>query len=168
MLSTAPPPTAQLGEELAHQGERCDHVDVEQAQVDPGFQVDERRERARAERARVVDQQIGPAQSVGRLGEAPAVGGVSDIAGERDMPLGGKARHGSGQRDLVPGIADDHPTLSRQSFGKGVPQPLRGAADDCHRHARSSRSVPEPIVQVQVHLRSRGRAGKRGRPALRT
>ena len=98
---------AQLRQERGGQGQRRDQVDLQQPEVRRRVEVGERRQRARAQRARVVDQQPGAAElgrdvdelaAVRRVGHVPGDGRVRPAGRAPRSPRRGRRRGGRRRR----------------------------------------------------------------------
>ena len=101
----------------------ADDVDAQRALEDVERQVGERRQRRRAERAGVVDEQVDPL--AGQPQQPAAVPGVGDVAGDRQH-LGAVLRQQRARRlelVLVAGVDDEAPAALGERLA-----PARGRA----------------------------------------
>jgi hypothetical protein len=151
-----------VGADADHAGARCERRQhrLEQRQrgdgvdgQDPGellgAEIGQAGERARAQVARVVDQEVqARAHSFGQRGP---VRGVGDVAGNGDDQFG--VREGGGRRGQPVAVAgvDDEPPAAAVQRGRQCPsESSGGAGDEC------GGDVHGTTVEPQVHLRSRG------------
>ena len=81
MPTRTPPDARSCGEQPLSEPERCQHVGGDDLRELVGQDVSEGQHRA--ELARVVDEQVEPAEATYRLGELILVTRVADIAGDR-------------------------------------------------------------------------------------
>ena len=95
-----------------------------------GGQLGERGQRARAEVAGVVDEQV-EAGPDGR-GQRRPVPGVGDVAGDGGDQVGpGEAGDGRGQPGGVAAVDDEPPAAVVQGGGERAAEPSGGAGDEC-------------------------------------
>jgi hypothetical protein len=140
---------AQRGEDGLHERERGHDVDGEEVRELVGRQVGQGGQRTRAERARVVDQEVEPrSRGLGQRGAVPRVGDVARDRGDavrvREGGPGGVQPWG------VPAVDDEPPAAVGERGGEGSTEAARGAGDQCGAGAHGV------TVGPQVHLRSRG------------
>ena len=95
-------------------------------QVGRGVELGERRQRAGAQRAGVVDQGRGAAQLGRDVDQVAPVRRVGDVAGDGRVRAAGQPRTASAQGGLVPGVEDQGPAAARQLVGEREAEPLGG------------------------------------------
>ncbi len=120
--------------EVVHQRDRCHDVHVEDAQQRLGGDGVELGERARAQGARVVDEQADGAQRGGGAGQFGAVRRVGDVAGDADDAGAGREAGDRGVEPIgSPGVDDEGPAPVGERVGERETETLGGAGDDRHR-----------------------------------
>ena len=147
--------------------ERRDRVDGEDVLERRERVVGERGQRRRAERARVVDEQV---ERLARGFDEPrAVLGVGDVAGDRDdVRGGGELRAGRFELVRAAGVEDEPPAALGERAGELEAETSRGAGDDgCLVHGATLRAHP-PGAPSAIGPRTVVAATARGRIAART
>ena len=124
-------PVDELGFEFLHQCDRHDHVDVEHRAQDVEVDRAQRGERAGAEGARVVDEQLHRAELRRRPCERGAVGRIGDVAGDADDAGAGRERgHRCVEPLGPPGVDHEGVPRLRERRGEREAESLRSAGDD--------------------------------------
>ena len=125
------------------QGERGEDVDAEDAREVVEGEVLQRRLGAGAEVAGVVDEQVDAvARGLDQLG---AVGGVGDVAGDRDdLAQGAELGRGALQRAGAAGVDDQAPAVAGQGAREREAEAAGGAGDDGGGHGPHARCGPVP------------------------
>ncbi|CAM5277550.1 hypothetical protein SGLAM104S_06143 [Streptomyces glaucescens] len=132
----------QQRQRLLHQAQRGHHVHLQRPPQAVQGQLLQPYQRLRAQRARVVHQQVHPAQPPGLRHQPRAVPGVRDISrqGRHPRPVPGERRRRLLQYRRATGVQHQIPAAAGQRLGQRPPQPLRRPRDDRHRHD------PRPLV----------------------
>ena len=118
-------------ERLLDERERCDEIGAQDGLEVGGVETGERRHRRRAERARVVDEDVEAAGALGGRNQIAAVLRVGHIAGD-----GGRAaRDGEGgvggrERLLAAGVDNQVPAAGSELPGECEAEAARGPGDD--------------------------------------
>ena len=123
-----------MGEGSLDDPQRRHHVRPQRALEVVGPQAGDPRQRARAEGARVVHQEVEAALVDGRADEAGHVDRVADVAREGDDAAGaGGVDLGAGglEGDAVAGVDDEVPAVGGEGGGEGPTEAPAGTGDEC-------------------------------------